>query len=119
VVRLLIPTIVVLTVGFERIKRKAASGKLKFPAKTDFSFSTRVMVFFRLSGLKYLDRQSSAGNFVSAVILPPKLPSSSGNSGDYANVQLAADRKQLVSRRLIENVIDYLQQHLPARFAWP
>src|SRR3984893_2108770 len=74
----LIPTIVVLTVGFDKIKRKAASGRLMFSGIAGLSFSTRANVFLRLSGLKYLERQSLSGNFVCAVILPPRLPSSSG-----------------------------------------
>src|SRR5205823_13999242 len=71
-------TIVVLTIGLERMKRSAISGKLILGGKTALSFSTRGMVFERFSGPKYLERQSSAGNFVSKVIFPPRLPSSSG-----------------------------------------
>ncbi len=58
--------------------------------------------------------QSFAGNTVSLVKVPPKLPSSKRHSRNHPNMQLLASGKQLILRSLIENVVDHLHRiHQP------
>src|SRR5262249_14212754 len=60
----LIPTMVVLTTGFARMKRRAMSGRVILEAVSSFSASTRGNVAFRFSGPKYRARQSVFGKRV-------------------------------------------------------
>ena len=102
------PAIVVLTAGCDRMKRTAISGSVIPAGRISFSLSTRLIVFARFSGPKYPARQSSFGKRGFQRHLAAEAAFIQRHAGNHPHIQFLANGKQLIFRRLVEDVVDHL-----------